>query len=261
MTTNSAFPLPNFSIDLADQVAVVTGASSGIGRRFAQTLAAAGATVAAVARRADRVKELANEIGAGGGSAIGVPVDITDDAALVEAVEQIESELGPINILVNNAGIPDAQYATKMSPELIDAVIDTNLRAPFMLSCEVARRMIKRKSGGRMVNVSSMGAHSYGGNGAALYSITKAAVERMTETLSVEWAAFNINVNCIAPGAFNSEMMDGMLQRVGDITKGFPRRRMGEPAQLDSTLLYLVSPASQFVTGTVVKVDDGQGTR
>lgn len=260
MTTPS-FPLPNFTTDLTDQVAIVTGASSGIGRRFAQTLAAAGATVAALGRRADRVKELANEIGANGGSAIGVPVDITDDAALFEAVEQIESELGPINILVNNAGIPDAQYVTKMSTELIDAVINTNFRAPFMLSAEVGRRMIKRKAGGRVVNVSSMGAHSYGGNGAALYSITKAAVERMTETLAVEWAPFHINVNCIAPGAFNSEMMDGMLQRVGDIAKGFPRKRMGDPAQLDSALLFLVSPASDFVTGTVIKVDDGQGTR
>jgi NAD(P)-dependent dehydrogenase (short-subunit alcohol dehydrogenase family) len=106
-----------------------------------------------------------------------------------------------------------------------------------------------------------MGAFGYRGQGAALYSITKAAVNRMTETLAVEWAGFNINVNGIAPGAFNSEMMDGMLQRVGEIWHDFPRKRMGDPAQMDSTLLYLVAPSSEFVTGTIIKVDDGQSTR
>ena len=112
-----------------------------------------------------------------------------------------------------------------------------------------------------MVNISSMGAFSYNGNGAALYSITKAALNRMTEALAVEWVKFGINVNGIAPGAFASEMMTGMLGRIGDIVQGMPRKRMGDPAQLDSSLLYLVSPASEFVTGTILKVDDGQGAR
>ena len=112
-----------------------------------------------------------------------------------------------------------------------------------------------------MVNISSMGARQYSGQGAALYSITKAGVERMTETLAVEWARFGINVNAIAPGAFSSEMMDGMLSRMGDITKGFPRKRLGDPSQLDSTMLFLVSPSSEFVTGTVILVDDGQSPR
>jgi len=118
-----------------------------------------------------------------------------------------------------------------------------------------------RKAPGRIVNISSMGAYSYAGGGAALYSITKAAVNRMTEALAVEWARFGINVNGIAPGAFSSEMMDGMISRIGDITQAFPRHRLGDPAQMDSTLLYLVSPASEFVTGTVIKIDDGQGGR
>ena len=112
-----------------------------------------------------------------------------------------------------------------------------------------------------MVNVSSMGAFNYSGQGAALYSITKAGIARMTEALAVEWSRFNINVNCIAPGAFSSEMMDGMLERMGDFTGTFPRKRLGQPAQLDSTLLYLCAPSSECVTGTVIKVDDGQGTR
>jgi NAD(P)-dependent dehydrogenase (short-subunit alcohol dehydrogenase family) len=129
------------------------------------------------------------------------------------------------------------------------------------LACEVARRLIAAGTPGRIVNISSMGAFHYAGNGAALYSITKAAVNRMTEALAVEWVRYGINVNGIAPGAFRSEMMDGMIERIGDFTEHLPRKRLGDPAQLDSTLLYLVAPSSEFVTGTIVKVDDGQETR
>jgi len=148
-----------------------------------------------------------------------------------------------------------------MSNQLIDDVFDTNLRGPYVLSCEIARRLIAAELPGRMVNISSIGAFNYSGQGAALYSITKAGIVRMTEALAVEWSRFNINVNAIAPGAFSSEMMDGMLQRMGDITKAFPRKRIGDPAQMDSTLLYFLSPASDAVTGTCIKIDDGQGPR
>jgi NAD(P)-dependent dehydrogenase (short-subunit alcohol dehydrogenase family) len=255
------FPNPNFSIDLSGQVAFVTGTTSGLGRRFALLLAKCGAQVAVTGRRVERLEALAKEIRAAGGTCAPIPVDMTDNESILAAVAEAERALGTVTILVNNAGIPDAQRATKMSLELIDAVFDTNLRGPYVLSCEVARRLIAKGVPGRMVNISSMGAFSYGGGGAALYSITKAGIVRMTEALAVEWARFQINVNCIAPGAFESEMMTGMLQRVGDITKAFPRKRMGDPAQLDSSLLYLVSPSSEFVTGTVLKVDDGQGSR
>jgi NAD(P)-dependent dehydrogenase (short-subunit alcohol dehydrogenase family) len=224
-------------------------------------LAACGAKVAATARREERLEELAAEIEAAGGACLPVPLDVTDADRFGPALDEVEAALGPVSILVNNAGIPDANYATKMSVALVDDVIGTNLRGPFLLSCEVARRLIARKAPGRIVNLSSMAAHHYAGGGAALYSTTKAAVERMTETLAVEWAQFGINVNAIAPGAFASEMMAGMLSRVGDITRFFPRRRLGDPAQLDSTLLYLVSPSSEFVTGMVAKVDDGQEHR
>ena len=257
-TTTSAALLP---VDLTGRVALVTGTTSGLGRRFATILAAAGASVAVAGRRADRLEELAAEIRAAGGQCMPVPLDVTDADALAAAVAHIDEALGTISILVNNAGIPDAQYAAKMSVELIDRVIDTNLRGPFILACEVARRLIERKEPGRIVNISSMGAYQYSGQGAALYSITKAAIDRMTETLAVEWARFNINVNSIAPGAFSSEMMDGMLQRMGDITAHFPRKRLGDPSQLDATLLFLVSPGSEFVTGTVIKADDGQTPR
>ena len=228
---DAAAPRP--TIDLAGQVALVTGASSGLGRRFAVLLAANGARVVATGRRIDRLADVAAEIETAGGTCLPLQLDVTDAAQLVEVVATAEAELGPVQILVNNAGIPDAQYATKMPLELIDQVLDTNLRAPYVLSCEVARRLIELKLPGRMVNISSVGGFHYSGGGAALYSITKAGVNRLTET----------------------------LERMGDLTRAFPRRRIGQPEHLDSTLLYLVSPASEMVTGTVIKVDDGQGGR
>jgi NAD(P)-dependent dehydrogenase (short-subunit alcohol dehydrogenase family) len=252
------FPLPSSGSDLTGEVALVTGATSGLGRRFAQTLAAAGASVVACGRRVDRLEEVVAEIAAAGGSAVAVPLDVSDAEAIPGAVDAAEAAFGTVTILVNNAGIPDAQRAHKMSLELIDAVLDTNVRAVFVLSCEVARRLIAAEKPGRIVNISSNGAFHYGGNGAALYSVTKAAVNRITETLSVEWSRYRINVNAIAPGAFRSEMMDGMMSRVGDFTQYTPRKRLGEPAQLDSTLLYLCAPASECVTGAIIRVDDGQ---
>lgn len=256
-----AFPLPNASVDLSGQVALVTGASSGLGWRFAKVLAAQGAKVAIAARRVEKLEALAEEIRAAGGTALPIAMDATDADQLVAAVAKAEAELGTVTILVNNAGIPDAQRAHKMSLELIDQVLDINVRAPFILACEVARRLIAAEKPGRIVNIASVAAFSYAGGGAALYSVSKAAVARSAEVLAVEWARHHINVNAIAPGAFASEMMDGMLSRVGDITQRFPRQRLGDPAQLDSTLLYLVGPASEAVTGTVIRVDDGQGGR
>lgn len=255
------FPLPNASTDLTGQVALVTGASAGLGRRFAKVLAASGATVALAARRIEKLEELAAEIRATGGKAEPFQLDVTDSDQLIRVIGDVEAKLGVVGILVNNAGIPDAQRAHKMSVEAIDRVLDVNVRAPWILSCEFARRLMKAERPGRIVNLASRAAYAYNGNGAALYATTKMAVVRMTETLAVEWARNGINVNAIAPGAFSSEMMDGMLERVGDITKNFPRPRLGDPAQLDSTLLFLVSPASEFVTGTCVRVDDAQGGR
>ncbi|MDH4147617.1 MAG: SDR family oxidoreductase [Acidimicrobiia bacterium] len=256
-----AFPLPYASTDLTGQVALVTGATSGLGWRFARTLAAAGASVVATGRRFERLEELAAKIAADGGRCAPVRLDQTDAGQIVAAVDAAEAAFGTVQVLVNNAGIPDAQRAHKMSVELVDAVIGTNLRGPYLLACEVAKRLIEAELPGRIVNISSMGAFNYDGMGAALYSITKAAVNRMTEALAVEWARYGINVNGIAPGAFHSEMMDGMVSRIGDFTPHLPRKRMGDPAQMDSSLLYLCAPSSEFVTGTVLKVDDGQQPR
>jgi NAD(P)-dependent dehydrogenase (short-subunit alcohol dehydrogenase family) len=252
------YSLPNNSADLSGRVALVTGASAGLGLRFAKVLAACGAKVALCARRLDKLEVLAEEIRASGGEALAIALDVSDADQLIAAVATAEAAFGTVDILINNAGIPDAKRAHKMPVALIDQVIGVNLRAPYILSCEVARRLIAAQKPGRMVNISSTAHFRYDGGGAALYAITKTAIARMTEALSVEWAHYNINVNCIAPGTFRSEMMDGMMSRIGDFTDALPRKRIGDPAQLDSTLLYLVSPSSDFVTGAVIRVDDGQ---
>ncbi len=138
----SDYPIPNVSTDLSGQVALVTGCTSGLGRRFAQVIAACGAKVAITGRRIERLESLAEEIRAAGGTAVPIALDMRDNDSIMNCVEQAEDALGTITILVNNAGIPDAQRAHKMSLELIDDVFDTNLRGPYVLSCEIARRLI-----------------------------------------------------------------------------------------------------------------------
>ena len=251
----------NFSLDLSGRTAIVTGASSGLGARFAQVLAACGAKVACTARRKDKLDALVVQIRADGGEAEAFSLDVRDAGQLQAIVPTVTEALGQPDILINNAGIVDAERATRMSLELIDDVFDTNLRSAFILSNEFARPLIEQKMPGRIVNIASIAATHYDGNGAALYSTTKAGLVRVTETLAVEWSKFHINVNGIAPGAFATEMLDGMLARTGDFSVHFPRKRLGQPEQMDSTLLFLVSPSSDAVTGTVIKVDDGQGSR
>lgn len=256
------FPLPNNSCDLSGQVALVTGATSGLGHRFARVLAASGARVVACGRREERLESLAQEIREAGGICQPVTMDMTSRESIRAALSEAEDALGTVQILVNNAGIPDAERAIKMPDALTDAVFDTNLTGPWTLSVGVAQRLIAQGLPGRIVNIASIAAfHVTGALATTLYATTKSAVVRMTEAHAVEWARNHINVNCIAPGAFSSEMMDGMLERVGDISQGFPRKRICDPAQMDSTLLFLVSPASECVTGTVIKIDDGQGPR
>jgi len=258
----SEFETPNFSVDLSNQVALVTGASSGLGYRFSKVLARCGAKVALSARRVEKLESLAEEIKSDGGECMVVPIDMVDRESIRAAVKTVEEKLGTINTLINNAGMVDAQWAIKQSDELIDGVIDTNLVGPYLLSNEVARKLIEKKEPGRMVNISSLAAFNTTPNSAAvLYSTTKSAIVRMTEALSVEWAKHHINVNAIAPGMFSSEMLDGMLERIGDVSQTLPRKRICTPEQMDSTLLFLVSPSSECVTGTCIKIDDGQTSR
>ena len=257
----SQFVTPNISHDLSNQVAMITGATSGLGEHFARVLAACGAAVVVCGRRVDRLESLTADITAAGGQCLALPLDMTGADGMAAAVATAEKHFGTVTILVNNAGVPDAQHATKMPLDLIDRVIDTNLKGPFVLAREVAARLIATEKAGRIINIASIAAFVYRGNGAALYSTTKSAIARMTEALAVEWARYPINVNAIAPGFFESEMTDAMVQRMGDITRHFPRKRGCVPAQLDSTLLFLCSPASECVTGTIIKVDDGQEVR
>nr|WHW29696.1 putative short-chain dehydrogenase [uncultured bacterium] len=258
----SDYRLPNFSLDLGGQVAMVTGASSGLGYRFAKVLAACGASIAICGRRADRLEALAVELRELGAKCEPVVMDVTDRKQLRAGLEQVNEKLGLVTILVNNAGVPDAQRATKIDDELLDKVLDTNLEAPWILSCAVAEALRKARRPGRIINIASIAAFNVqAAVPTALYAVSKSAVVRMTEALAVEWAQFHINVNAIAPGFFASEMTDGMVERMGDISQYFPRKRTCDPEQLDSTLLFLVSPSSECVTGTCIKVDDGQTSR
>ncbi len=251
----------NFSTDLTGEVALVTGASSGLGERFARVLAACGAKVAVVARRKDRLDQLVDEISKDGGEAAAFAFDMNDVEGFASLLDGIEKTLGTVTTLVNNAGITDGRRAVNMTVDLADAVLDTNLRGPFMLACELAKRLIAAERPGRIVNVSSIGAFTCSKPGQSIYSVSKAGVVRMTEVLAVEWAPHFINVNAIAPGTFRSEIIDAYIAKVGDYSNRLPRKRYCAPDQLDSTLLFLVSPSSDAVTGTVIKVDDGQTGR
>jgi NAD(P)-dependent dehydrogenase (short-subunit alcohol dehydrogenase family) len=248
---------------LEGRVALVTGASAGLGRNFAKVLAQAGAAVVVAARRADALDALVAEIEADGGRALAVPLDVADAAAIPPAFDAAEAAFGTVDILINNAGIPDANYATKLSLETIDRVIDVDFRAPFLIATEAARRLIAAEKPGRIVNLSSVAAFYYAQSSAsALYAACKGGIIRMTEALAIEWARYGINVNAIAPGMFESEMTDGFIARTGGKARErFPRQRFGKPEDLDSTLLYLVGPGSDLVTGTCITVDDAQTPR
>lgn len=248
---------------LSGRVALVTGASAGLGRRFASVLAENGAAVVIAARRTDPLERLAAEIRSGGGRALVHAIDLANASGIPRLFDAAEEKFGPVDILVNNAAVADANFATELSLATIDRVIDVDFRAPYLCSVEAARRLMAAEMPGRIVNISSVGAFHYAPrSAAALYCAAKAGIVRMTETLAIEWARFGINVNAIAPGMFESEMTEGYIAHVGDrVRNSFPRQRFGSPADLDSTLLYLVDPASHFVTGTCVTVDDGQTSR
>jgi NAD(P)-dependent dehydrogenase (short-subunit alcohol dehydrogenase family) len=248
---------------LAGKIAVVTGASSGLGRRFAFTLAAEGAAVVLVARRERALADLGEEIRQAGGQALVCPADLADADAIAPIFDRAEKAFGPVDILVNNAAVPDADFATRLSIETVDQVIAVDFRAPFLMAREMADRLIRREQPGRIVNIASVGVVHYTPRSAsALYCSCKAAIVRMTETLAIEWAQYEINVNAISPGMVESEMTAGFIERVGEKVKnGFPRKRFGKPEDIDSTLLYLLDPRSHFVTGTCITVDDAQVSR
>jgi 3-oxoacyl-[acyl-carrier protein] reductase len=240
--------------DLTGSVALVTGASSGLGRRFAKVLAANGATVALAARRADRLTALAGEIAADGGTAIAVACDVTDKDSVTAAFDAVEAEAGPVTLLINNAGIAHGGPALDLEAEVWRAVMATNLDAVFALSQETARRMVAAKTGGAIVNIASIAGLSVD-KGIAAYATSKAGVVQLTRALALD----GIRVNAIAPGWFSTEInTDYLASPAGQaLMKSNPMRRFGEEGDLDGALLLLVSAAGAYITGTTLTVDGG----
>ena len=245
--------------DLTGRTAFVTGATSGLGRHFAKVLAAAGADVAVAGRRAERLAGLKSEIEAAGRRCAAVPLDVTDAAAIAQALDEAEAALGPAGILVNNAGVNVEGLAVNVSTTNYDAVMNTNLRGPFLLATEMARRMIARGQGGRIINIASIGAFRVQ-PGAAIYCMSKAGVAMMTQCLAREWARYHVNVNAICPGYIETELNSGWFKSEGGQkqVKSFPKRRLMREQDLDGVLLLLASDASRAITGALMTVDDAQ---
>ncbi len=238
--------------------ALVTGASSGLGRQFALTLARAGAKVAIAARRADRLQELAEEIAAFDGRAIPVSMDVTDIKSIHDGVEAAETELGPVTILINNSGVSVPKPALEVTEEDYDFMVDTNTKGAFFVAQEAARRMIRHGEGGRIVNIASVMGMKVVGQ-LSVYCLSKAAMIHMTRAMALEWGRHNINVNAICPGYVETEMnADYWHTEAGQrFMKTFPRKRVGDPADLDGALMLLVADESHFINGAILPVDDG----
>ncbi len=244
---------------LADKVAIISGASSGLGHHFAVALARAGAKVALGARRVDRLQEVVAEIEGFDGRALAVALDVTDSDSVREAVAAAETELGPISILVNNAGISGgAKPALEVEEAEWLGVIDVNLNGVWRMAQEVAKHMVRLGHGGSIINIASMlglVAVPY----IPAYCASKAAVVNLTRALAVELARHDIRVNAIAPGYFESEMTHDFLGSAEgrSMIDQIPQRRSGNPAELDGALLLLASDASSYMTGSIITVDGG----
>ncbi len=249
--------IPDFRLD--GQVALVTGASSGLGARFARVLSKAGASVVLAARRADRLHALEREIEGQGGKAISVVLDVTSPKSVVDAFEAAEAALGPVDVLINNAGMNVAGRVVDLSDSDYDRIMTTNVKGAFLMAQQAGKRMIARGAKGRIVNIASIGAFDVL-PGLAVYCMSKAAIAMMTRALAREWAKAGINVTAICPGFIETELnadwfaTDGGKKHV----QSFPRRRLGLESDLDGTLLLLASGASRAMTGSLVTVDDGQ---
>lgn len=249
--------LPNFRLD--GKVALVTGASSGLGLRFAKVLAKAGASVALAARRTDRLAGIEREIEAEGGKAISLKLDVTSARSVVDAFEATEGALGPVDILINNAGMNIEARAVDLPETEYDRMMDTNVKGAFLMAQQAGKRMIARKAPGRIVNVASIGALRVL-PGLAVYCMSKAAIAMMTQVLAREWASRQINVNAMCPGFIETELNSDWFSRDAGKAQiaSFPRRRLGVEEDLDGTLLLLCSEAGRLITGSLFTVDDGQ---
>lgn len=257
-----------YSIDLSGRVALITGASSGLGQQFAKTLARAGAAVVLASRRVELLKTLRAEIEAAGGDAHVVALDVTDPDSICSAVAHAETEVGPIDILVNNSGVSTTQKLVDVRPEDFDYVFDTNTRGAFFVAQEVGKRMLARArgaapgtyTGGRIINIASMaGLRVLSQIG--VYCMSKAAVIHMTKAMALEWGRFDINVNAICPGYIDTEINHHhwKTEQGQKLIDMLPRKRVGQPQDLDALLVMLCSKESHFINGAVIAADDGFG--
>lgn len=255
-----------YQIDLSGRVALVTGASSGLGAQFARTLARAGAAVVLASRRTERLDDLRVSIEAEGGDAHVVALDVTDMASIRAAVAHAETEVGPIDILVNNSGVSTTQRLQDVTEADYDFIMGTNVRGAFFVAQEVARRMLARAKGaapgtwvgGRIINIASMAGLKVLPQ-IGVYCMSKAAVVQMTKAMAVEWGRFGINVNAICPGYIDTEINHHHWETEAGqkLISMLPRKRVGQPADLDAVLMMLASNESHFVNGAVIAADDG----
>ncbi len=246
--------------NLTGRVALVTGASSGLGAQFARALADNGAAVALVARRVQRLKDLQAAIEGKGGRAVAIEADVTDRAAMVRAFDEAEKAFGTVTLLVNNAGVAQgAMRATDVSPEEWRRVLSTDLDAVFYWAQEAARRMLAAGKQGAIVNIASVLGFGVA-KGTAAYAVAKAAVVQTTKALALELAFKGVRVNAIAPGWFVTEINDKYLEsEAGQAMKrDIPMGRFGEAGDLDGALLLLASDAGRYITGATIVVDGGQ---
>ena len=258
----------SYDIDLSGRVAFVTGASSGLGAQVARTLSQAGAGVVLAARRIERLKTLRAELESLGGDAHVVELDVTDPDSIKSAVAHAETEMGTIDILVNNSGVSTTQKLVDVSPEDYDYVMGTNTRGAFFVAQEVAKRMIARSvgaapgtfTGGRIVNVASMAGMKVLGQ-IGVYCMSKAAVIHMTRAMALEWGKYGINVNALCPGYIDTEINHHHWQTEAGqkLMNMTPRKRVGKPEDLDSALMMLCANQSHFINGAILSADDGFG--
>ena len=255
-----------YSIDLSGRVAFITGASSGLGAQFARTLARAGAGVVLASRRVEKLKELRARIEGEGGDAHVIELDVTDHASIKSAVAHAETEMGSIDILVNNSGVSTTQRIQDVTPEDYDFIFDTNVKGAFFVAQEVGKRMLARSrgaapgsfTGGRIINIASMaGLKVLPQIGA--YCMSKAAVVQMTKAMAMEWGKFGINVNAICPGYIDTEINHHHwnTEQGKKLIDMLPRKRVGNAQDLDALLVMLASDQSHFINGAVIAADDG----